>query len=134
MIVTVYRHAQAYTVSSEAVLRVASVAQFQSAWAEPRQPLAWSGQMGFALGHPVFTQEPGEILGPGRLSGVDLAEAGAAVRPPRHLVLLQSCNGDVRNAVWADGLDWQPGAVAPRLSPVSEDTEIAAGPALGNRQ
>ena len=99
MIITVYRHAQAYTVSSEAVLRVASVGQFQSAWEE--------GQ-------------PAEILGPGRLSGVDLPEAGDTVPPPRHLVLLQSCNGDVRHAVWADGLDWQPGSVAPRLTSVSD--------------
>ena len=58
MIVTVYRHAQAYTVSSEAVLRVAAVGQFQSAWGEGGQPAAWSGQMGFALGQPVFAQEP----------------------------------------------------------------------------
>lgn len=122
MIITVYRHAQAYTVSSEAVLRVAAVGQFQSAWGEGGQPAAWSGQMGFALGQPVFAQEPADILGPGRLSGIDPPEAGDVVLPPRHLVLLQSCNGDVRNAVWADGLDWQPGAVAPRLSPVSGDT------------
>ena len=120
MIITVYRHTQAYTVSSEAVLRVASVGQFQSAWEEGHQPVAWSGQMGFALGQPVFAQEPAEILGPGRLSGVDLPEAGDAVPPPRHLVLLQSCNGDVRHAVWADGLDWQPGSVAPRLTSVSD--------------
>ena len=122
MIVTVYRHTQAYTLSSEAVLRVASVRQFQSAWEEGRLPVAWSGQMGFALGQPVFAQEPADILGPGRLSGVELPEAGEAVLPPRHLVLLQSCNGDVRNAVWADGLDWQPGAVAPRLSPAAGGT------------
>ena len=120
MIITVYRHAQAYTVSSEAVLRVASVGEFQSAWEEGSPSVAWSGQMGFALGQPVFAQEPADILGPGRLSGIDLPEAGDTVLPPRHLVLLQSCNGDVRHAVWADGLDWQPGAVAPRLSPVSD--------------
>jgi hypothetical protein len=116
MIITVYRHSQAYTVPSEAVLRVASVSQFQAAWREGSGPVSWSGQMGFALGQPVFAQEPQGLLGPGRLGGIDLPEAGDAVPTPRHLVLLQSCNGDVRNAVWADGLDWQPGAPAPTLA------------------
>jgi len=106
MIVTVYRHSQAYTVSSEAVLRVASVGQFQSAWEEG--DLAHQSAIGFVLGKPVLVREPRDLLGFGRLSGVDLPEDGEVVPPPMHLVLLRSCNGDIRNAVWADRLDWSP--------------------------
>ena len=104
MIVTVYRHAQAYTVSSEAVLRVAAVGQFQSAWGEG--DLAYSSAIGFALEQPVLVQEPNVLLGGGRLSGIDLPEEDEVMPPPMHLVLLRSCDGDIRHAVWADRLDW----------------------------
>lgn len=109
MIVTVYRYDQAYSLAADEVLRIASVQQFSPAWAEPADkapPI--SGQLGFALGQPVLAQEPFSLLGTGRVGGVDLPEDEADLLPPRHLVLLRACDGDIRHAVWADGLDWGP--------------------------
>lgn len=108
MILTVYRCEQAYSLSAEEVLRVAASDQFVAAWDGPASPEGGSGQLGFALGQPVLAREPAGLLGAGRLRGVPASEEGQQTLPPRHLVLLQNCDGDVRHAVWADGLDWQP--------------------------
>jgi len=111
MILTVYRSEQAYSVAAEGGLRVVASAQFVPAWQGPAASESVSGQLGFALGQPVLACEPEGLLGAGRLGGGARPEQGGPVSPlpARHLVLLQSCDGDVRHAVWADGLDWQPG-------------------------
>jgi hypothetical protein len=127
VILTVYRCEQAYSLSAEEVLRVAAPDQFVAAWDGPLPPEAGSRQLGFALGQPVLAREPAGLLGAGRLRGVSASEEGQQVPPPRHLVLLQACDGDVRHAVWADGLDWQPGAMRPSLVPESEQDLRALG-------
>jgi hypothetical protein len=116
MILTVYRCEQAYSVAAEEVLRVVASAQFVPAWQGPEAPESASGQIGFALGQPVLACEPEGLLGSGRLGGGARPESSASPLPPRHLVLLQSCDGDVRHAVWADGLDWQPSGERPSLA------------------
>nr|UOZ96337.1 hypothetical protein NCPCFENI_00230 [Cupriavidus sp.] len=116
MIVTVYRGEQAYSLASEEVLRVAAAAQFVAAWDGPGASESASGQLGFALGQPVLAREPDELLGAGRLAGGARPEGSVSSLPARHLVLLQSCDGDVRHAVWADGLDWQPSTERPSLA------------------
>lgn len=118
MILTVYRRDQAYSVAAEDILRVAASAQFVAAWQGPAAPESASGQLGFALGQPVLACEPEELLGAGRLgSGArPVGDGPVSSIPARHLVLLQSCDGDLRQAVWADGLDWQPGEERSSLS------------------
>lgn len=111
MIVTLYRHAHAYSVRGELLIRVAAARQFESAWPvgqAQRSGAGPSGQLGFVEGQPVVALEPPDCLGRGRFFGDSLSTVAEVDRPPRHLVLLKSCNGDLRHAVWADGLDWQP--------------------------
>lgn len=116
MILTVYRQEQAYSLAAEEVLRVAAAAQFVAAWDGPAAFESGSGQLGFALGQPVLACEPEGLLGAGRLGGGARPENSVDPLPARHLVLLQSCDGDVRHAVWADGLDWQPFTEGPSLA------------------
>jgi hypothetical protein len=115
VILTVYRREQAYSLAADEVLRVAAPDQFVAAWDGPSASESASGQLGFALGQPVLAREPAGLLGAGRLRGVSASEEGQQAPSPRHLVLLQNCDGDIRHAVWADGLDWQPGAIRPSL-------------------
>jgi hypothetical protein len=139
MIVTVYRHDQAYSLAADEIVRVAAASAFASAWADPETSLplpglptgVLSGQLGFVLGQPVLAQEPLDLLGPGRLAGIDLPEEGEPLTPPRHLVLLRACNGDLRHAVWADGLDWQPRGVLPSLTQENEGADLARRGPLG---
>lgn len=127
MIVTVYRREQAYSLAAEEILRVAAAAQFVAAWDGPAASESASGQLGFALGQPVLAREPQELLGAGRLAVGTRPEGPVSPVPARHLVLLQSCDGDVRQAVWADGLDWLPSTERPSLEQASGVDSQALG-------